>query len=310
MTSSIPSAEITTDNSNRYRDIAATAASIAGAGAAGTATTLAIGKWCQKPLVKHAQNCIKATQEMNSVFKDGAIRALESEGIKYAHIEDIVDLIFDDDFLEFATKNKPNKLKIALSKMEGFAKKIFKLSNKNFSEKVVDVAAEGTNAFCLKGKVFTNFDKASALSFHEMGHAKNFNGRGLGKVLSILRNPTLRKAGIVIAAASAILLPPVKENDSETDKKPNFLTKTQRFLKKNCVGIAALSFAPQIMEEGLASIKGGQIAKKFLDPNACKTVNQINLKAFGTYLLTGAAFTLGVYAAKKVRDTISEKLSA
>ena len=62
---------------------------------------------------------------------------------------------------------------------------------------------------------------------------------------------------------------------------------------------------PTVLEEGLASIKGAQIAKKVLSPDKLKMVNKMNGKAFLTYLIGATLLPLGVYVAKKTRNAFS-----
>ena len=297
---------------SRFHNTMRTAGAIAGASAAGAATFLGTAYLTNKPAADAAKKAIKGVMPINSVFKAGAQKALEMHNIKHYDTSDpfaIFAVMLHEAFSAGTPSKFQQKIVLPIKKgADSIKKKLMPEKLKEFaSEKInkkISRASEGINASCLKDNVLINLDKASALTFHEMGHAMNYRSKGLGKVLQALRHPAIRKIGLGIAFASAILIPSKVDSDSNAQQEQGFGTKIQRFLKKNCVGIAAVTVAPEIMEEGLASIKGAQIAKSVLDKDACKIVNKLNGKAFLSYLAVGVAWTLGVFAAKKVRECI------
>lgn len=146
-------------------------------------------------------------------------------------------------------------------------------------------------------------NKHSVATFHEMGHVKNYQSKGLGKFLTALRHPLVKKIALATAFLG-IALPPTKNND-ENSNDNSLIHKTGKFLKDNCVAISALGTVPVVLEEGLASIKGAKIASKVVTPDKLKIVNKLNAKAGLTYLIGSAVIPFGVYVANKVRNALA-----
>ncbi len=189
-----------------------------------------------------------------------------------------------------------NKINIALDKIISPVTKIIKKRGG-----LVEQTKEGLNSMTKKDFVFCDLEKMAMTSFHEMGHVKNYRSKFLGKLLRGMKHPLVKKIAIATALLG-VLLPPSKKEDEQNS---SVLGKTGKFLKDNCVAISALATVPGLLEEGLASIKGAQIAKKVLTPDKVKMVNKLNGKAFVTYLIGATLLPLGVYAAKKVRDALA-----
>lgn len=84
-----------------------------------------------------------------------------------------------------------------------------------------------------------------------------------------MRNPLFTKGLFGLALASAILI-----SDKSKDKQVNIennnspIDKGKMFLKDNRVTLAALSQAPILAEEGLASVKGAAIEKILIIPKS------------------------------------------
>lgn len=66
------------------------------------------------------------------------------------------------------------------------------------------------------------------------------------------------------------------------------------------------TFIPTLLEEGLASIKGNNFAKKVLSPELAKKVSKTNALGFSTYLGLATLSSLGIYLGTKVKDAIAK----
>ena len=199
-------------------------------------------------------------------------------------------------------KNKIDKI-VKSSESSSVPNKIIKSSSRvKLAKKLKDVA-EGKNAFCspLTRDIMINVDKLGGASFHEMGHALNASGSKVIKALAIGRHISALFVPVILAIG---LLKPKKKDNEE----PNgIIDKATTFIKSNAGKLTFAALIPTLAEEGLASIRGGQIAKKVLDPKLLKKVNRNNFLAWTTYL-TGALLTTGaVTIGVKIRDAIAEK---
>ena len=318
-----------------------TAGVTVGAGTAGYLMYKGIDETCHKPMYKMVSKLLGKTD--NSIFKDAAEKACFQE-LGFSEYPETLLKEFQDDILsKYVNISKGDILKykyandcvleyepigklrpIGAKKIEneglglkkcgatlvnkfydikgGLATKFFKNREKQLLEVI-----NGVNACQSGGRVCANFDKAAITVFHEIGHAKNYSSIGLGKVLQALRRTCVGNIGILAAFAGAVFISKQSDTSSSAEEDKGFLSKTKRFLKKNCVGIAALSCAPMVLEEGLASIKGGHLAKQFLSKDACKTLNRLNAKAWISYVMYSVALISGVFVADKVKNLLSNK---
>ena len=193
---------------------------------------------------------------------------------------------------------KDNINKVGDSKLSD---KIIKRDNKVKLSKQIKSVAEGKNAFCspITRDIMVNTDKLSSASFHEMGHALNATGSKAIQALAVGRHVT--KLFIPIILAIGLLKP--KKKDGE--KPQGIIDKTTTFIKENAGKLTFAALIPTLAEEGLASIRGGKLAKQVLDPKLLKKVNKGNMLAWTTYL-AGALVTSGAVAfATKVRDKMA-----
>ena len=175
--------------------------------------------------------------------------------------------------------------------------KAHKLSTK------LKIVGKGENAFYspITKDIMINTDKLGGASFHEMGHALNATGSKAIKALAIGRHITRLFVPLILAVG---LLKPKKKDGQESN---GVIDKATTFIKNNAGKLTFAALIPTLAEEGLASIRGGQIAKKVLGPKLLKQVNKHNFFAWTTYL-AGALVTSGSVAlAVKIRDAIAEK---
>ncbi|MDD3436331.1 MAG: hypothetical protein PHC64_04165, partial [Candidatus Gastranaerophilales bacterium] len=92
---------------------------------------------------------------------------------------------------------------------------------------------------------------------------------------------------------------PNQEPKSTTDK-------TTTFIKENAGKLTFATFIPMLLEEGLASIKGNNFAKKVLSLELAKKVSKTNALGFLTYLGLTTLLSLGIYLGTKVKDAIAK----
>ena len=93
-----------------------------------------------------------------------------------------------------------------------------------------------------------------------------------------------------------------KGKKSDNKKTTGTFDKITTFIKNNAGKIILLSFAPMLIEEGMASFKGGKLAKKMLNPELARQVSKGNKLAYLTYLGMAGALSYGIYMAKKVKN--------
>ena len=140
-------------------------------------------------------------------------------------------------------------------------------------------------------------------AFHEMGHALNAN---FGKFSKVLQK--MRPVSIIVPAIISLMALTTKRKVSdiptEGDSKAQ---KIKHFVKANAGKLTFLAFTPMLAEEGLASLKGGKIAKKVLDPSLLKKVRTTNALGFASYTLCAVASGVGVALGVKVKDNIQTK---
>ncbi len=167
----------------------------------------------------------------------------------------------------------------------------------------------GNNAgyFPHANKIITPDKKLQTSTFHEMGHALNNNGSVILKALQKVRPVAMMLPGIILAAA---LLNKRKTTDEQlpTDSKLQRLKDT---VKRNADKLTALAILPMIAEEGIASLRGGKIAKDlFKDGKLTKEIlnkaNKTNAAGFASYVL----YAIGMVAAANTTIKIKDKMQA
>lgn len=194
---------------------------------------------------------------------------------------------------------------------------INKKNNSNDMKKLFDYF-NTVMSFMEKGNsCYTFFDKTIYVSkntrlslFHEMGHAYNHNKTVFAKFLQKKRG--LYQKVLMPVSIAALLLSFPKSNKNAKESKENNLTlkwilKAKDIFVKISPLIVFASFLPEIIEEGMASLKGQEFAKNVLDKNMFNKVKYTNLLGFLSYLFIGS-FAAGVlWAALKIKNHIMEK---
>ncbi|MBQ4124162.1 hypothetical protein IJD44_10665 [bacterium] len=153
-----------------------------------------------------------------------------------------------------------------------------------------------------KNSILVNREKLPNAIFHEIGHAFNYNNSKFWRAMQGMRIPALILAtGMMIYSAIS------KKSEAKDGKE---LTKTQKannFVRENSGLLSTLSFAPVVLEETMASIRGCKWANSNLPKELAKKVAKTN--AFGALSYIAAAIGVGLaaFAATKVKDKIVEK---
>lgn len=144
--------------------------------------------------------------------------------------------------------------------------------------------------------------KLLPVGFHELGHAMNYNFSKIGKLLQNSRK--ISKPLAVIIGLYSLLT-----TTTPKSKYRNLTTgeKTTNFVRENAGKLAFLAFAPMLIEEGMATLKGQKWANKLLDKDTAKQVFKCNKTAYLSYLGAATFMGLGVWAGVKIKDTLCKK---
>ena len=156
---------------------------------------------------------------------------------------------------------------------------------KLFVEKLKTMFQNGCNA-CYHPKsktVIINDEIAHSSIFHEIGHAKHFNSKNpLMKLLVNSKN--LTPMGISVVAPLALGVAMFHKVDNTKPQKDKSKTeKTLDFVSNHAGKLTLASYIPIVLEEGLASIDGIKMAKKYLKPEQISKLKGNYFKAFQTY---------------------------
>ncbi len=164
------------------------------------------------------------------------------------------------------------------------------------------VVSKGKNAFCspLTKDIMINMDNLGGASFHEMGHALNASGSKALKALVFGRHITKFFVPVILAVGL------FKSKKKEGQEPNGIIDKMTTFIKNNAGKLTFAALIPTLAEEGLASIRGAQIAKKVLDPKLLKKVNKYNFLAWTTYIASALVAAAAVKTAIMVRDKIAQ----
>lgn len=218
-------------------------------------------------------------------------------------------------FRNFSKKGKDKKALRALKENFLMSKAGQKLEK--YSAGISDVVAQvqsrifknGTNACYLPkvNKIITPDKVLRTSAFHEMGHALNNSGGILMKTLQKMR--PLKMLAPVILAVSLFNKRKANEEDKINDTKTQ---KTKNFIKRNAGKLTALTMAPMVLEETIASLRGQNIAKKLtengdLSKALFKKIKILNTLGFASYFVTVASAVISTVVAIKIKDRIQEK---
>ena len=181
-----------------------------------------------------------------------------------------------------------------------FLTKIFSKKDGFIANKVM-IIAQGKNAsyIPLTSQILLNKDKMGITTFHELGHFINGSSKGIRRMLA--RSRVLSIVSVPAILGIGLLTPKREEGDEYT----NPLAKTAAFIKKHCGVLAGISMLPVIIEEGVASINGAQLAKKVLNKNMYKKLNKFNFMAFSSYIIGASILGICTALAVYIKDKVS-----
>lgn len=148
-----------------------------------------------------------------------------------------------------------------------------------------------------KNTIFLPEKKSCLTVFHEMGHAANFNKSKLTKGL-LLANAYGQKLAFLP------LLYGIFTRKSKPDENGN-LTKGQKvknFVRDNAGAITFACFLPTLIEEGIASIRANNYARRLLPTELTKKVNKTNIMAYTTYVVMASAFAIAAKLGVSIKD--------
>lgn len=248
---------------------------------------LGVNKEFSSNLMMSSDIMSKETAEM--LFKNSGLSEKGVSLIDFSNKQNSVSALAD--FLSKFDQLKTQKK--GLKKMLG--------AFKNLRNEILDnIIMSGSNAAYIPSdkKIKINLEKLGAALPHEMGHAKNCNSYGLGRVLFNSRYLSLLT--LPIALIALFRKPSDKREESTTA-----VGKTLDFVKDNSVGLTAACVAPTALEEGLASIKASKLSKEFLSPDKLKALNKFNFTAWKGYAVGGIATITAVCVANIIKNLLS-----
>lgn len=189
---------------------------------------------------------------------------------------------------------------------KGFFRKTRRNKNRDqvLRDKIEMMYAKGRNA-CYVGltsQILVNKEKMAFTAFHEMGHAYNAKFKGIQNGLSRTRGKFARLIPFIFGAG--LMIP--KDNQNKPTENP--LYKILLEFRKSAGLLVSLCLLPTVAEEGLASINGAKLAKKYLSTELYKKMNSLNTKAFISYVLAMFMAGLGTNLAIYIKDKVTGEL--
>lgn len=187
---------------------------------------------------------------------------------------------------------------------------IFKTEKpKIFIKNIKIMLQNGCNA-CYQAKsksVIINDEFAYSSIFHEIGHAKHFNSKNpLMKLLVNSRNLTPMAISIVAPLALGVAMFH-KVDNTKPQKDKSKTEKTLDFVSNHAGKLTLASYIPIVLEEGLASIDGIKMAKKYLKHEQISKLKGSYFKAFQTYAGTALLIAGAVGLANLIKKGEEDK---
>lgn len=142
-------------------------------------------------------------------------------------------------------------------------------------------------------------DMMPLLTYHEIGHAINYNTSKFWKFTQNLRILNLLSISIMCFALC-------KHKNAEGEKPTGTFDKAANFIKNNAGILSFATFIPTLAEECKATINGNNLAKRLLPNELLLKVRNCNKTAFFSYITTAIATGSGIFAAGKIKDTIEK----
>ena len=155
-----------------------------------------------------------------------------------------------------------------------------------------------------ENSIIVNKNKLPLATFHEMGHAFNYNNSSFWKAIQKTRTP------LMLLALLVSLIPAFTKDSKPQDGQE--LTKGEKFingLRKACPFLAGGMMLPMFAEELKATLRGNAWAKEVLNSDLAKKVAKGNVWGLVSYAGTIVAVGLTAFVTKKVKDRSDEKIA-
>lgn len=183
--------------------------------------------------------------------------------------------------------------------------------SRNILEKISEYTSlklgtpKGKNAYfgSLKNEICINKDKLPLATFHEMGHAFNFNNTKFWKSLQMSRI-FMTTAATFLALMPAFTRNHKAQEGEELSKKDKFING----LRNASPFLATAVMLPVFAEETMATIRGNNFAKSALSSDLAKKVVKNNKVALVTYALGAVVSGIAAFVTKKIKDKSDEKM--
>ena len=204
-------------------------------------------------------------------------------------------------------KNMNPKTKICgkheINSEQNYLKKLSIDFKKYIFQRKISKIADGKLASCSPGHrtILIPAKGRNLTVFHEIGHALNTHPNTINKLLKQSHKLSLLRLPIILTALC-------KNKKAPEEQPKGCLDKATTFIKNNAGKLVFATFIPLLFEEGLASIRGYQQAKKYLKPELAKKLPPAYALAFSTYLAGAIISGLGIHLGVKVRDAVVSKI--
>ena len=291
----------------------------AGVGA-GYATYVEAKSFARRPYGKYILKQLEKLPENESLeYSKAAKKALinnnlDKKGIKiiditpenYESVKDnVIESINQKLEEKFLKKFNIKKKTGPKTELEKKFEEVFKKKNTKQDEKLaktIKTISEGKNACYIPtiNKVLVNPNKMGFSTFHELGHAINHTSKGFKGFLNKSRNFAALLAPLILLTSI------IKKKKAPNEQPQSGWDKFTTFIKNNCGKLMFLAMIPTIAEEGLASINASKIAKDVLKPDMLKKMNNLNAKAWGSYVFGALAMSVCGALAVWVKDRVAQ----
>lgn len=186
-------------------------------------------------------------------------------------------------------------------------KKYIDISNRGPIARVVDYWANLNAKWLAKGKKATFFvnekvavvgKNAHQMIFHELGHAQVANNKVLRPILTMGK-----KLPILATISGFFALEHTPRVEDATCPKTKW-EKTQDYLDNHAGKIAFLTFMPLCVEKYIASKKGIEAAKPYLNKAKIDSLGKLSKVGVLTYFTSALAVSAGIGLGNKVQNNI------
>lgn len=232
------------------------------------------------------------TQEEIAEIKKGAQQVLETTGLQD---KSVTITYYPEEYLKESEAKLKDVKKEFLQDLKKF--KIVSAYKKFQKMIILDKKAVGNSgASTYRANIYGNGTLFSV--FHELGHIMNGHFGILNKINPVWRYRKKARMLIIPIALYSLFKPTKKQTDNK---------KSKDFIKDNAGKLTFATFLPILIEEALASYKGGREAKKVLSHELYKKIAKGNKLAFITYLSSAVIASLSVYGMIKIKDALVNK---